>query len=147
MCGLWSYFLPAYQSLSGPVVVESLPWARGFSHHLAYHFGRLATYGILGALAAGLVNIAGFNLFLNFRGGAILIGGLLIVLMGLMFLKVIPLSGPLARFSLAPSSLWDRLLPPLFQSLISKVGLGLVANPVCRPCSHAHQGSDHGEYG
>jgi hypothetical protein len=141
MCGplVMAYSLHIKTSQAPSRILNPSPWARGFSHHLAYHFGRLATYGILGALAAGLVNIAGFNLFLNFRGGAILIGGLLIVLMGLMFLKVIPLSGPLARFSLAPSSLWDRLLPPLFQSpaLISKVGLGLAGGllPCCLSCS------------
>ena len=137
MCGplVIAYSLHIKTPEPRAIVLNPSPWARGFSHHLAYHFGRLTTYGILGALAAGLVNIAGFNLFLNFRGGAILVGGLLIILMGLMFLKVIPLSGTLARFSLAPSSLWDRWLPPLFQSPgpISKIGLGLAGGllPCC----------------
>jgi sulfite exporter TauE/SafE len=115
------------------------PWVKGFFHHLAYHGGRLMTYGILGALAAGLVNIAGFNLHLPIRGGVILAGGILIVLLGMVFLRVIRLPGLLARFSLTPRSLWNRLLPPLFQfpGSISKMALGLASGllPCCLSCS------------
>ena len=115
------------------------PWGKGFFHHLAYHFGRLMTYGILGALAAGLVNIAGFNLYLPVRGGVILAGGILIMLLGMVFLRVIRLPGLLARFSLTPRSLWNRLLPSLFQfpGSISKMALGLASGllPCCLSCS------------
>jgi sulfite exporter TauE/SafE len=115
------------------------PWVKGFFHHLAYHFGRLMTYGILGALAAGFFNIAGFNLHLNIRGGVILAGGILITLLGMVFLRVIPRPGLFDRFSLTPRSLWNRHLPSLFQfpGSISKVALGLASGllPCCLSCS------------
>ncbi len=97
------------------------------------------TYGILGALAAGLFNVAGFNLYLPVRGGVILTGGILIILLGMVFLRMIPLPGLLSRFSPTPRFLWNRLLPPLFQSpgSISKMGLGLASGllPCCLSCS------------
>jgi hypothetical protein len=97
------------------------------------------TYGILGTLAAGLVNIAGFNLYLPVRGGVILTGGILIMLLGMVFLRVIRLPGLSSRFSLTPRSLWSRLLPSLFQfpGSISKMALGLASGllPCCLSCS------------
>ena len=43
--------------------VNSSSWDKGFFHHLAFHFGRIMTYGILGALAAGLFTIVGLNFY------------------------------------------------------------------------------------
>lgn len=111
------------------------PWAKGFFHHLAYHFGRLTTYGILGALAAGLFESMGLNLFLNVRGGLILGGGALITLLGLVFLGVVSLPNLMFRLSPSSQSLWNRLIYSLFQSpgFTSKVGLGLMGGllPCC----------------
>jgi sulfite exporter TauE/SafE len=111
------------------------PWGKGFSHHLAYHLGRLTTYGILGALAAGLFQTVGLNLFLNFRGVLILAGGALITLLGLVFLRMIPLPDLLSRFSPGPQLLGNRLLPSLIKSPIplSKMALGLLSGllPCC----------------
>lgn len=111
------------------------PWAKGFFHHLAFHFGRLITYGILGTLAAGLFQSLGLILFLEVRGGLILGGGALITLLGLVFLRVVSMPHFLTRFSLTPQSLWNRLIPSLLQSpgFISKTGLGLVGGllPCC----------------
>ncbi len=141
MCGpLVLAYSVHIKSLEPRVVgLDSSSWAKGFSHHLAYHFGRLMTYGILGGLAAGLFTISGFNLHLNIRGGVILAGGFLITLLGMVFLRVIPLPGLLARFSLTPRSLWSRLLPFLFQSpgSASKMALGLASGllPCCLSCS------------
>jgi sulfite exporter TauE/SafE len=86
----------------------------GFSHHLPFHLGRLATYGILGALAAGLLDLLGLNLYQNFRGGIVLVGGGLITLLGLIFLRVIPFPIPLARFSGNAQPLLNRFIPSLF---------------------------------
>ena len=127
------------------------PWGKGFFHHLAYHLGRLTTYGILGALAAGLFQTIGLNLFLNVRGVLILAGGALITILGLVFLRVVPLPTLLSRFSLAPHLMGNRLLPSLFKSPvpISKMALGLTKRPpaLLSIAFHAHQGGHNGKYG
>ncbi len=141
MCGplVMAYSVHIKSPAPRAVGLGPTPWGKGFFHHLAYHFGRLMTYGILGALAAGLVNIVGFNLYLPVRGGVILTGGILIVLLGMVFLRVIRLPGLLARFSLTPRSLGSRFLPSLFQfpGSISKMALGLASGllPCCLSCS------------
>ncbi len=118
---------------------ETSYWNRGFFHHLAYHFGRITTYGLLGALTAGLFNWAGVNFYLHIRGGLILGGGALITFLGLVSLRVIPLPAGLTRFSMVPQSLWNRFLPPLFKipGSISRAGLGLACGllPCCLSCS------------
>ena len=117
----------------------SSPWGRGLFHHLAYHFGRLLTYGLLGGLAAALVNIVGFNLYLNVRGVFILAGGGLISLLGLVFLRVVSLPDLFSRFSGVPQVFWKRIVPPLFQSpgAVPKMALGLAGGllPCCLSCS------------
>ena len=67
-------------------------WMKGFSHHAAFHLGRVFTYGMLGALAAGLAHLAGFSQALsNLRGWATLGGGTLMILSGLVLFKILPL--------------------------------------------------------
>jgi uncharacterized protein len=114
-------------------------WNKRFFHHLAYHCGRIFTYGILGALTAGLFNLVGVNFYLNIRGGLILGGGALITFLGLVSLKVISLPSRLAGFSLVPQSFWNRFLPPLFKipGSMAKAGLGAACGllPCCLSCS------------
>lgn len=114
-------------------------WNRGVFHHLAYHSGRITSYGLLGALAAGLFNWVGVNFYLNIRGGLILGGGALIILLGLVSLRIIPWPPSLTRFSLFPQSPWTRFLPALIKTpgTMSKVGLGLACGllPCCLSCS------------
>jgi hypothetical protein len=129
MCGplVMAYSLhlrPVDSSRSVPV---RAPWPLGISHHLAFHAGRILTYGLLGALAATLAHLTAFNQVLgNLRGGFTLGAGALMVLLGLILLKVLPF--PL--LSLPPiglSSFWGKIFPRLFraQSLSSKLALGL----------------------
>lgn len=102
-------------------------WSQGFVHHLAFHSGRIMTYGLLGAVASALAYTAGFNqLFADLRSSVTLAGGLLMVLFGLAILGVIPQS----LFSLPsfrPGSFLGRMVVPLFGSnrLASKWALGL----------------------
>jgi hypothetical protein len=102
-------------------------WARGISHHLAFHAGRILTYGLLGALAAILANLTAFNQVLgNLRGGFTVGAGALMVLLGLILLKVLPF--PLFSLpSFGPESFWGKIFPRLFQAqgLSSKLALGL----------------------
>lgn len=114
-------------------------WPRGFGHHLAYHSGRLLTYGFLGAIAAALFQQIGLNFYLNIRGGLILLGGGLIIMMGFTFLRLIPFPGSLRGFSISPQSLWNRAIPSLFErpGPISQMALGGACGllPCCLSCS------------
>jgi sulfite exporter TauE/SafE len=129
MCGplvmAYSLHLPSGDS-SRTVPVKAV-WSRGISHHLAFHAGRILTYGLLGALAATLAHLTAFNQVLgNLRGGFTLGAGALMVLLGLILLKVLPF--PLLSLpSIGPNSFWGKIFPRLFQaqSLSSKLALGL----------------------
>ena len=97
-------------------------------HHVFFHAGRLLTYGFLGALAAGLFYMANLTLFFKqFRGGLTVIGGALMILLGLVILKVLPLPGFLVTSSGGKG--FFRLGPTasLFHSkrTTSRVALGL----------------------
>ena len=100
----------------------------GLFHHLFFHLGRLFTYGVLGALAATLFRAADLGLFfLNLRGGLTLLGGVLMILMGLVLLKVLPVPGMPTGSLKAYGVFWSRIFPPLFRSqkLAPKMALGL----------------------
>lgn len=130
MCGplIMAYSLHIRGGDTAQAPVAAL-WAQGITHHLAFHAGRIFTYGLLGGLAALLAQVTAFNQVLgNIRGGFTLGAGFLMVAFGLILLKVIPF--PL--LSLPPfgvASFWGRFLPPLFhsQSPFAKLGLGLAA--------------------
>jgi uncharacterized protein len=66
----------------------------GIFHHLAFHLGRLMTYGFLGALGGLLFHLVGFDaLFNNLRSGMTLSGGILMVLLGLALMRIIRMPG------------------------------------------------------
>ncbi len=104
-------------------------WRQGLAHHAAFHLGRLVTYGLLGALAAGFFHLAGFQAsFSGLRGNLTLGGGILMVLFGLALLKILP-ARVFPVFVRGAGSFWGRLIPPLFRSpgRASKLALGLAA--------------------
>jgi uncharacterized protein len=102
-------------------------WSQGFVHHLAFHSGRIMTYGLLGALASVLAYMVGINqLFAGLRSSITLVAGCIMVLFGLTILKVVPL--PLVSLSsFGLDSFFCRMLPRLFGShhMASKWALGL----------------------
>ena len=56
------------------------PLPSGLLHHLAFHAGRLFTYGLLGALGAGLFQLTSFQqVFTGLRGGVTMAGGVFMV--------------------------------------------------------------------
>ena len=125
MCGplVMAYSLHIRPLGGGPTEVSSL-LSRGLGYHIAFHLGRLFTYGLLGGLAAGLAHFVGFNhFFSDLRSVVTLGGGILMVLFGLVLLKVVPLRVP----SMGGGSFFSRLFPTLFksQSLASKLALGV----------------------
>jgi hypothetical protein len=95
-------------------------------HHLAFHLGRVITYGFLGALAGFLFNLASLDrFFLHLRAGMTLAGGVLMIFLGLVLLGVMPMP----RLSLYTAGGGNgkgsigRLLRA--QTPYSRVGLGM----------------------
>jgi len=115
--------------------LKSSFWSRGFLHHLAFHLGRILTYGILGALVAGLLTTVGFSFYWDMRGSFLLTGGLLMVLLGLVFLKVFPLPAFLTRHSTPFQLLGDRFLPSLLKKPGSLPKMAIGAACGLLPCS------------
>jgi hypothetical protein len=104
-------------------------WSGSTLHHLAFHAGRLLTYGFLGALAAAATRTADVHrFFAGLRGAVALGGGALMVLFGLGLLGVMGsrLPGPPR---LAGGALTTRFLPRLFSSkaLSARLALGLAS--------------------
>jgi sulfite exporter TauE/SafE len=104
------------------------PMRKGLSHHLIFHFGRILSYGLLGALAATLFYLVGSSkFFINLRGGVTILGGSLMILLGLVLLKIVPLPTSFSLFSTTSTSFSKRLLPEFIysQRLGSKMALGI----------------------
>ncbi len=106
-------------------------WSASAGHHAAFHAGRLFSYGLLGAAAAGIAGGA-FHHLAAFRSMISLGGGGLMVLFGACMLGVVPLrlSGlPQAAGPWAP-----KMVRRLFSSerLAARLSLGLAAG--CLPC-------------
>jgi uncharacterized protein len=116
--------------LGSPRISVTTPGAlifhSGIFHHLAFHLGRLITYGFLGTLAGLLFHFVSLDrLFLHIRSSMTLVGGALMIFMGLALLRVIPLPGLKVLFS--GSSNITASLGRLFgsPSVLSKMALGM----------------------
>jgi sulfite exporter TauE/SafE len=91
---------------------------------------------VLGALAAGLFQAAELSqVFFRLRGGLNLIGGVLMVLVGLILLRVLPLPSSVSRAAAAPVAWFGGTFPRLIRSrsISSKLLLGLAVGllPCC----------------
>jgi sulfite exporter TauE/SafE len=114
------------EDLTRPPEIRAI-YSRGFFHHIVFHGGRVATYTFLGGLAALLANVSSFHQVLgNLRGGFTFGAGILMVLLGLILLKILPLS-LLSLPSFGAGSLWGRIFHPLIRSrgFFSKFLLGM----------------------
>ncbi|MEW6667785.1 MAG: sulfite exporter TauE/SafE family protein [Thermodesulfobacteriota bacterium] len=103
---------------------------RNGHHHLAFHCGRLITYGCLGAGAALLFQAATLRGTLaHVGGGMTAIGGGLMIFLGAVLLKILPLPRGLSRFLSQSSTRWGARISPLLLSRkpASKMMLGLFA--------------------
>jgi hypothetical protein len=100
----------------------------GTVHHLLFHAGRLLTYGFLGALAATLFYLANLALFFKeFRGGFTVLAGSLMILLGLVILKVVPLPDLVTWVDHGKGVAGIRWFASFLHSkrMVSKVALGL----------------------
>ena len=127
MCGplivAYSLHLAGPGTASVPAKIKA-----GIGHHIFFHAGRLATYGFMGALGAGLFYVANLTVFFKqFRGGGTLIGGVLMILLGLVLLKILPLPGFLMRLCGEKGMIGSGSAASLLQGKqsTSKVGLGV----------------------
>ncbi len=132
MCGplVLAYSLHIKSHDLSPAIRGIPSWRNGLLHHIAFHSGRLLSYGFLGALGAGFFHMMGLmGFFKNLRGGVTLVGGALMVFFALAFLKVLPMPGFLTLRSTASNPFWRNQAPKLFQSqrLVSRMLLGLAA--------------------
>ncbi len=96
MCGplILAYSLQLGRVQTSASTFGALRFQSGVSHHLAFHLGRLTTYGFLGAVAGLLFHLANLErLFFNLRSGLTLVGGALMILMGLALMRIMPLPG------------------------------------------------------
>ena len=113
-----------------PETPRSSGWSAGILHHLAFHSGRILTYGLLGALAAALTQQADLSrFFLGFRGVMTLLGGVLMAVLGLVLLRVLSIPRLIAESAQRPGGFWSRRVARLLQSdkLWSGVALGVAS--------------------
>ncbi len=111
MCGpiVLAYSLQFKQRGTGATLSSS--FRSGFIHHLGFHSGRLLVYVSLGVGAAAFFHFAGMSQFLShFRGWIVLLGGVLMVYFGLVFLKILRLPGLLSNSSVGNGSLLRRFV-------------------------------------
>jgi uncharacterized protein len=102
----------------------------GIAHHAAFHAGRVATYGLMGALAAGFVGLGSFNkwlLLLRSSGIITFVGGVLMIYFGLALLRIFPLPFMNVSASKQASPYFGRFIRDCLNSrgLTSKFLLGL----------------------
>jgi uncharacterized protein len=129
MCGplVMAYSLHLRPEGSGGMPAAAGLWRTGLVHHVAFHSGRLATYGFLGALAAGSVHLAGIiGTLPGLRIIATLGGGLLMIFLGLVLLRAIPMSFASLSGSPPKKTMVGRLTGTLLRSggLASRCVLG-----------------------
>jgi sulfite exporter TauE/SafE len=121
MCG------PIVLSYSLPLVYEKLPTQ--LSAHLAYNFGRIITYTLLGAVAGFLGTTIGFvGQLAGIENIVAIVAGALMVLAGLIMLDLLP-SKSLQKFN--PLLYTSKFLRPLGKKITSptigsKFMLGLI---------------------
>jgi len=115
-------------SASRPPRVRFLPGP--FFHHVAFHVGRLTTYGILGAFIAGFFRSFEVHRFsMQYRAGFATASGIILIGLGLIVFGALPTPRFAARLLSPLTSAFGRSLAGLIDSgsLRSKAGLGLLA--------------------
>ncbi|MCE5334294.1 MAG: sulfite exporter TauE/SafE family protein [Desulfobacteraceae bacterium] len=105
------------------------------SRQLAFHLGRIATYGIAGAAVAALFESLEFKSFsMQYRSGLVLLSGLFLLAIGLIILKALPVPGFLARLAAPAGAVFGKRFGRMAASTnpASKFVIGLAAGLL--PC-------------
>ncbi len=138
MCGpliaAWSLrYRTALQAGSGNGGFFFFPGA--LLHHLAFHAGRITTYGVLGAIVAGVFGSLEIHRFsMQYRAGFAVACGLTLIGLGLVIFGTLPLPHFAVRLLSPQASVLGKRLARLTNSGRpgSKLGLGLLVGLL--PC-------------
>ena len=106
-----------------------------FLHHLGFHAGRITTYGVLGALVAGIFGSLEVHRFsMQYRAGFAVACGLALIGLGLVIFGTLPPPHFAVRLLSPQASVFGKRLARLAnsRSLGSKIGLGILAGSL--PC-------------
>lgn len=107
-----------------------------FLHHLGFHAGRITTYGVLGAIVAGIFGSFEVHRFsMQYRAGFAIACGLSLIGLGLVVFGALPLPHFVTRLLSPQASVFGRGVARLANSgsLGSKIGLGILAGFL--PCA------------
>src|SRR5208283_1677353 len=99
-----------------------------FLHHLAFHAGRIVTYGLLGAIVAGIFGSFEVHRFsMQYRAGFAVASGLALIGLGLIVSRTLPLPTFVTRLLSPQAPVLGKQLAKLTNSGApgSKLGLGL----------------------
>jgi hypothetical protein len=138
MCGpliiAWSL---RYRSASsaGPQCAAPSFYSGAVLHHLAFHAGRIVTYGLLGAVVTGIFSSFEVHRFsMQYRAGFAIASGVMLAGLGLVIFGALPLPGFVTRMLSPQASVFGRKLAGLVNSVSpgSKMGLGLLVGLL--PC-------------
>jgi sulfite exporter TauE/SafE len=106
-----------------------------FLHHLGFHAGLITTYGVLGAIVAGIFGSLEVHRFsMQYRAGFAVACGLSLIGLGLVIFGTLPLPHFAVRLLSPQASVFGKRLARLANSRSpgSKIGLGILAGLL--PC-------------
>jgi uncharacterized protein len=101
-----------------------------FLHHLGFHVGRITTYGVLGAIVAGIFSSFEVHKFsMQYRAGFAVACGLVLIGVGLVIFGTLPMPQFVVRLLSPQASVFGKSLARLANSKSpgSKIGLGILA--------------------
>ena len=106
-----------------------------FLHHLGFHAGRITTYGVLGAIVAGVFGSLEVHRFsMQYRAGFAIASGIALIGLGLVIFGTLPLPRFVTRLLSPQATFFGKSLAKLANSMSpsSKIGLGMLAGLL--PC-------------
>ncbi len=103
-------------------------------HHLLFHFGRITTYAVLGAIAGGLFESLAVQKFsMLHRGVLLIVAGCLTLALALALLRLVPIPAFLVRLFAPGASLGGKMSSwAASDNPVHRAALGLAAGLV--PC-------------
>jgi len=117
-------------SQAGSQDMGSFIYSGALSHHLAFHAGRIATYGVLGAVVAGLFRSLEVHRFsMQYRAGFAVVSGIVLIGLGLVIFGTLPLPRFVTSVFSPQASVFGKRLARLadYGNPGSKMLLGVLA--------------------
>jgi hypothetical protein len=120
---------------TGPASARPSFYSGAVLHHLFFHAGRIVTYGLLGALVAGIFSSFEVHRFsMQYRAGFAVAAGIMVAGLGLVIFGALPLPVFVTRLFSPQASVFGNKIARLANSVSpgSKMGLGLLVGLL--PC-------------